>query len=87
MKQLNGTVYDVDTIKTCIQRQGTIYHTKNYFWHYQWGLDIFLTRKNGISEFLDDGEKWLNYLNKNATNKKERSKNAMANVFRELENE
>lgn len=53
--------YSEEEIKTYIDRYAEVFHDKTYFWHYKWRIDEFLTRKEGISSFTDEGSKWLNY--------------------------
>lgn len=55
--------YGVDQIKTCINRYATMIHDTDYFDNYKWSLVNFLNRQKGITEFLDSGEKWVNYAN------------------------
>jgi hypothetical protein len=63
-------LYSEEEIKTYIDRYAKVIGDKNYFWHYKWSLKDFLTRKDGISSFTDEGSKWINYNDKNkgATN-------------------
>lgn len=63
-------VYSEEEIKTYIDRYAKIIGDKDYFWHYKWSLKDFLTRKEGISAFTDEGSKWVNYneKKKGATN-------------------
>jgi hypothetical protein len=53
--------YSLQEVKLGIERYSKIYHDTNYYFSYKWSLKDFLTRKNGISNFFDDGEKWVNY--------------------------
>ena len=53
--------YGVDTIKTCISRYSTIVHDRKYKFTYLWRLENFLKQSNALPDFLDDGQKWLNY--------------------------
>ncbi len=53
--------YKEEEIKTYIDRYAKVISDKNYFWHYKWSLKDFLTRKDGISSFTDEGSKWVNY--------------------------
>lgn len=46
-----------------IQRYGEMYHSGYEYCNYKWNLKDFLTRDKGVSEFLDEGSKWNNYLN------------------------
>lgn len=67
-KSLNS--YSEEEIKTYIDRYAKVIGDKDYFWHYKWSLKDFLTRKDGISSFTDEGSKWVNYneKKKGATN-------------------
>ena len=53
--------WDEESISKAIQRYGVVYHDQNYFFKHKWGLANFLTQKNALPDFLDDGEKWQNY--------------------------
>jgi hypothetical protein len=63
-------LYKEEEIKTYIDRYAKVIGDKDYFWHYKWSLKDFLTRKDGISSFTDEGSKWVNYneKKKGATN-------------------
>ena len=53
----------IDEIKESMANYSVMFKDKSYeLCDYAWGLDTFLSRKNGYKLFLDDGEKWLNYL-------------------------
>lgn len=54
--------YKEEEIKTYIDRYAKVIGDKDYFWHYKWSLKDFLTRKDGISSFTDEGSKWVNYI-------------------------
>ena len=80
-RELNDTIhkaiekalkkYSEKEIKTYIDRYDTVIKDETYFWSYKWSLKTFLTQGNGISCFTDDGETWVNYLNRD--NKKQTS--------------
>jgi hypothetical protein len=53
--------YSEEEIKTYIDRYAEVFHDKEYWWHYKWSITEFLTRKDGISSFADEGTKWANY--------------------------
>ena len=66
--------YSEEEIKTYIDRYAEVFHDTTYFWHYKWRIDEFLTRKEGISSFTDEGGKWANYcewINKKGANNAE----------------
>ena len=53
--------YPADLIVLSISHYSSIYHDQNYYFNYKWTLGKFLSQKNCIPDFLDDGEKWINY--------------------------
>lgn len=53
--------YTEEQIKECIDRYATILSDPNYFWGYKWTLKGFLSRREGISSFTDEGDKWCSY--------------------------
>ena len=53
--------YSEEQIKTCIDRYAMVINDASYFWSYKWTLREFLTRKEGISAFTDEGSKWCSY--------------------------
>lgn len=54
-------VFTEEEIKTYIDRYAKVIGDASYFWHYKWRLVEFLSRKDGISSFTDEGSKWVNY--------------------------
>lgn len=58
-----------EEVKLAIDRYAIVLHDKNYFFDYTWSLLDFLKRKNGISNFLDDGSMWNNYVKKSSIGK------------------
>ncbi len=55
--------YDVETIKIGIRNYNKILKDESYYFNYKWSLENFLNRSKGISEFLEDGERYINYVN------------------------
>lgn len=53
--------HSFEDIIAYIDRYFTVISDKNYFWHYKWSLKDFLSRKDGISAFTDEGSKWVSY--------------------------
>jgi ribosomal protein L7/L12 len=58
--------FSAEEIKLAITRYGEMYNNKanSYaveYCKYKWTLDELLTRDKGISEFLDEGGKWIRY--------------------------
>lgn len=64
--------YKEEEIKTYIDRYAKVIGDKDYFWHYKWSLKDFLTRKDGISSFTDEGSKWASYCE--SKNKSEKTR-------------
>lgn len=62
--------YTIDEIKTYIDRYAQVIKDKDYDFWYKWTLVEFLKQKNAISNFADDGSKWVNYLQRNNNNRK-----------------
>lgn len=53
---------DEDTIIKAIERYGQAFRDKNYqFCNYKMTLDKFLTQSNGYTDWLEEGQKWINY--------------------------
>ena len=63
--------YSVEQIKNYIDRYNAIIKDKTYYFDTKWTLAEFLKQSNAISNFADDGSKWLNYKNRE---KKEKPK-------------
>lgn len=55
--------YKEEEIKNYIERYNRVIKDKTYLFDYKWSLDEFLTRRNGISAFTDEGSKWVSYNN------------------------
>ncbi|MEQ8156667.1 MAG: hypothetical protein ABRQ25_17635 [Clostridiaceae bacterium] len=53
--------YSQEEIVQAINRYSEVYFS-DYFYNHIWDLDKFLKQSNGISNFLEDGNTWLNYL-------------------------
>ena len=78
IKVLDKTLklYSKEEVGHAIKHYAEMYHDKSYFFSYKWTLIEFLTRSNGLPEFLDNGNKWVNYLNRN-NNTKQQSYNSV----------
>lgn len=73
-KELNATTtkaiqkalkeYTANVIKECISRYDKVIKDKNYYFDTRWSLCEFLKQKNAMPDFLDEGSKWLNYINR-----------------------
>ncbi|HCX77822.1 MAG TPA: hypothetical protein DG577_00255 [Firmicutes bacterium] len=53
--------YGLEKVVLAVQRYAKMYHDPGYFFSYKWTLINFLSRKKGLPDFLDGGEKWENY--------------------------
>ena len=76
--------YDVDTIKQSIDRYHTILLDKDYFFCYHWGLDKFLTQKNTLPEFLENGAKWVAYQATKNSSQPSKEKQNVSSIIDEL---
>ena len=78
--------YSVEEIETAIDRYDMILKDKDYFFSYIWSLKEFLNRQKGIADFLDDGEKWLNYSKVRVSEQKNKNKqnDIIRNVMQKL---
>jgi predicted phage replisome organizer len=72
-------LYKEEEIKTYIDRYATVISDKDYFFDYKWCLKDFLSRKEGISSFTDEGSKWVSYC-ENLNSRKPNSKNATHDI-------
>ena len=55
------STYTEEQIMCYIDRYVTVLEDASYFWHYKWTLKEFLTRKNGVASFTDEGSTWQSY--------------------------
>ena len=62
--------YSEEEIKTYIERYNKVIKDKTYFFDYKWTLADFLSRKDGISAFTNEGSKWVSYNNQKIVYKK-----------------
>ena len=63
--------YTEEEIKCYIDRYAEVLKDTEYFFSYKWTLAQFLSRKEGISSFADDGDKWVSYQSKKNRSKAE----------------
>lgn len=63
LKQIQKALkkYRKEDILKAIDNYAAIYFDKNYYYSHIWRLDKFLRQSNGLSDFLEDGQVWLNY--------------------------
>lgn len=74
--------YSIEQLKEYIDRYAKVIKDKDYFFDTKWTLDLFLSRKNGISDFTDEGSKWISYLEKKGSIKKSnKSQNAKGEEY------
>lgn len=52
--------YGAGKVKKGIRNYSTVYYSE-YYYNFEWEFTSFLSRPNGISRFLDDGDIWLKY--------------------------
>lgn len=53
--------YSKEDIIKAIDNYYTVYSDKHYYYKHIWRLDKFLKQANGLPNFLEDGQVWLNY--------------------------
>lgn len=56
--------YSIEQIKEYIDRYAKVFKDTEWYFDTKWSLDLFLTQKNAISHFTDEGSKWLSYQNR-----------------------
>lgn len=71
--------YDVETIKVGISNYNKIVKDESYYFNYKWSLEDFLNRAKGISAFLEDGERYINYVDDKERDKLRNEHNTRAN--------
>lgn len=54
--------YGIERVLTAIANYGQVYRDDTYYFDYKWSLFKFLTQKNAMPDFMDEGVKWLNYI-------------------------
>lgn len=67
--------YTEEEIKEYIDRYDKVLKDESWFFDYKWSLKNFLNRKDGISAFTDEGDKWLSYTSHNKKTLHEEDKN------------
>lgn len=66
--------FSKEDIIEAIRRYKTVYSDKNYYFSYKWNLVLFLKQKNAMSDFMDEGAKWNNYVAETSKNQPEPKK-------------
>jgi len=70
-KELNKIkANEVDEVKIAIDRYVIAYNDKSYFYNQAWVLNNFLKQSNGYKQWLDDGQNWVMYENKEVADDK-----------------
>ena len=62
-----------------IDHYAEILQDKKYFFNYAWSLIDFLKRKNGITNFLEEGSQWQSYVKQSSKYKNKREEEALEN--------
>lgn len=57
--------YGKDKIIQAIENYSKIHSDEKYFYRHIWRLDKFLKQSNGLPNFLEDGQTWINYIKEN----------------------
>lgn len=68
-----------DNIILGIDHYAEILQDKKYFFNYAWSLIDFLKRKNGITNFLEEGSQWQSYVKQSSKYKNKRKEEALEN--------
>lgn len=79
IKELIKGGLTIEDITIAMDRYAQMLHDDSYFFKYKWSLEEFILREKGIKEFLDNGSKWLNYIN-SSSGKKYVEKQAFNNM-------
>ena len=72
-KEITSSIkkYGLDNLRLAIDNYSEVYYSEYYYKHI-WKLDKFLKQGNGVPEFLEDGQMWVNYKSDTAKNKPDR---------------
>lgn len=65
------SLYGFNNITLAIERYAQIGNDDSYFFNYVWSLEDFLKQGNALPDFLDEGNKWINYINSKSGVKKQ----------------
>lgn len=79
IKELIKNHYTEEDIMLAMDRYNQVLKDKTYFFSYKWSLEDFLCRQGGITSFMENGEKWLNYLD-SSSGKKAVEKDIINNI-------
>lgn len=64
-------LYGFNNITIAIEHYAMIGNDDSYYFNYVWTLEEFCKQSNALPEFLEDGSKWLNYINSKSGKKKQ----------------
>lgn len=62
-----------EIVLKAIQNYATLLHDEEFFYSHMFALDKFLKQKNGMPEFMDDGQAWINYRDREKKVKQKQS--------------
>jgi len=54
--------FSKEEILQAIDNYSTVYNDEKYYFNYKWDLETFLQKSNTLPTFMNDGSKWLSYL-------------------------
>ena len=83
----------LEEIKTYIDRYSKVIKDTNWYFNTKWTLTEFLSQKNAMNDFKDNGSKWVNYQNRqkndiktaqNFSNYRDYSENKLNGIFDSL---
>lgn len=74
------SLYGVEGITEGIKHYMIIYRDTNYYFKYKWTLIEFLKQSNALPTFLENGDKWLNYINSKQGKKQKENELLNANA-------
>lgn len=55
------SLYGYNDITLAIEHYAIVCNDSNYYFNYVWSLEDFVKQSNALPDFLDKGEKWINY--------------------------
>ncbi|MGL5479409.1 MAG: hypothetical protein ACRDCB_10255 [Clostridium sp.] len=55
--------YDIEEIKKAIDNYCKVIFDKSYYFNQIWDFNSFFIKRNAFNDFIEEGEKWINYKN------------------------
>jgi len=55
---------ELKNLKIAIPRYARAYKDKDYYYEHKWTLDKFIRQSNGYPDWLDEGQRWVEYKEK-----------------------